>query len=87
MLTGALMRGDGSCRCIVVGESFHQAGLQRIASNRTKRGANFDCAGVICPEPDNPYDRNAVCVYIDGCKVGHDGSVQSAHCWRPVSQP
>jgi len=71
MLTGALIRGDGSYRCIVVGESFHQADLERIAGGRTERGANFECAGVLCPEPHNPYDRNAVCVLIDGCKVGH----------------
>ena len=71
MVTGALIRGDGSYRCIVVGESFHQDDLERIAGGRTERGANFDCAGVLCAEPDNPYDRNAVCLYINGCKVGH----------------
>lgn len=48
------------------GESFYAAGLQELA-----------CDGLIArraalvPDLGNPYDRNAVCIVIDGVHVGH----------------
>ena len=57
----------------VVGESHYQDALEAIAGGRSEEGADFERWAYLIPEPENPYDRNAVAVYIDGQKVGHLG--------------
>ena len=47
------------------GESQYQAALAQVA-----RGGRFHSATLV-PEPENPFDRNAVCVQIDGMTVGY----------------
>lgn len=49
----------------VVGESHYQGTLERIAGGRTIDGPRYpDHQAVLMPEPSNPYDRNAVRVYL-----------------------
>lgn len=48
-----------------VGESQYQPALQAIA--RRSR----ECQAILIPEPDNPFDANAVVVKIDGVVVGY----------------
>jgi len=67
----AVMSGDGSYRFEVVGESHYQADLERIVGGRTEDSASFQCVGTLTPEPNNPYDPQAVCVSVDGCTVAH----------------
>jgi very-short-patch-repair endonuclease len=59
---------SGNDRIEVAGESFYRAALERIAA----AGDPYrSLTAQLLPEPENPYDRNAVRVEIDGEKVGH----------------
>jgi hypothetical protein len=69
--SGAFVSGDGSYLFEVVGESHYQADLERIVGGRTEDSASFQCVGTLIPEPDNPYDPQAVCVSVDGRTVAH----------------
>ena len=66
---GALI-GDGAFAFPVVGESHHQAVLADIAGGRSQDSVKKFCAALLVPEPDNPYDPQAVAVYIGRAPVG-----------------
>jgi len=58
--------------CAVVGESYYQDALRatgQICSVGPEGRPTF--TAVIVPEPDNPYDSNAIAVYSPEGKVGH----------------
>jgi hypothetical protein len=55
----------------VVGESHYQDALEAITGGRTEEGVDCERWAYLLPEPDNPYDRNAVAVSIDGQTVGY----------------
>jgi hypothetical protein len=55
----------------VVGESFYQDALWRIVGGRRSDRVRHDVVSLLVPEPDNPYDENAIKVLIDGQQVGH----------------
>ena len=61
---------NGSTRQDVVGESFHQEALTLI-DDRRSHGSGSLLLAVLQPEPDNPYDKNAVAVVVEGNRVGH----------------
>jgi hypothetical protein len=67
---GALV-GDGAFAFPVVGLSHHQAVLERIAGGRSQNGVKKFCAALLIPEPDNPYDSDAVAVYIGREQAGY----------------
>lgn len=54
-----------------VGESYYQDALARVCGGKTYDGHQHPCIATLVPEPHNPYDRNAVGIYVDGQKVGH----------------
>lgn len=58
----------GSDRVEVAGESFYRAALERVVASG---GQSRPLSATLLPEPDNPYDRNAVRVEIEGEMVGH----------------
>lgn len=63
----------------IVGESFHAdyiGGLRR-------RYGDQEFEIVLVPEPENPYDHNAVAIYVDGAAVGHL-SREMAPAWQPT---
>jgi hypothetical protein len=63
-----LRRAEGTMVDLtIVGESFHQAYIRQV--DRRARGGEFEI--VLRAEPNNPYDRNAVAVLVDGKPVGH----------------
>lgn len=68
----------------VVGESFYQDSLWSLVGGRgdPARYVRVDTIAMLSAEPDNPYDRNAVAVSIDGLKVGHL-SRQDAQLYLP----
>ena len=53
----------------VVGESYYQHVLERIAGKKDKDSVELEVVAVLRPEP-SPYDSNAVAVQIAGEKVG-----------------
>jgi hypothetical protein len=66
----AAIIGDGKFGFPVVGESHHEAVLEQLAGGRTEEGVHVSCAALLLPQPDNPYDPDAVAVFIRGEEVG-----------------
>jgi hypothetical protein len=70
---------DGYDTLEVVGESHYQDALWRIVGGLRGDPIRFDTQAVLVPEPDNPYDQNAIQVRIDGAPVGylsrHDAAI------------
>jgi hypothetical protein len=64
MLSGGLEVG-------VVGESHYQDVLTAIVGGKRPESVRIPTQATLVPELDNPYDPNAVAVYIAGRKVGH----------------
>lgn len=58
--------------CEVVGESYHQANLVRIARLWEKQN-DEPLIALLTPESSNKHDRNAVSVMIGGAMVGYLG--------------
>lgn len=65
------IHGDGEFSFDIVGESYYQSNLLTIAGPKTEDGVEIECTARLVPEPDNPHDKNAVSVQINGLKVGH----------------
>lgn len=55
----------------VVGESFHQEDLWRLAGGFTRERVRCGCVARLVPEPENPYDEKAIKVMIESVQVGH----------------
>jgi hypothetical protein len=73
---------DGVVRCThsqgnedveVVGESFYQDNLWKLAGGRPLSGERVrqEIFAMLVAEVGNPHDANAIAVWIDGSKVGH----------------
>jgi PH (Pleckstrin Homology) domain-containing protein len=67
----AVIIGDGKYGFPVVGESHHEAALEQLAGGRTEHGVHVSCAALLMPQPDNPYDPDAVAVFIRAQEVGY----------------
>lgn len=63
--------GSGEHDFDIVGEASYQAALEAIAGGRNTEGAEHYCEALLLPDPDNPHDRNAVRVLIEGRTVGY----------------
>jgi hypothetical protein len=72
----------------VVGEASYQDNLWRIVGGRHSPDGRVreDVYAVLAAEPDNPYDANAVAVWIQGLKVGYL-SREDARRYRPGCSP
>ncbi|MCW3009907.1 MAG: hypothetical protein JWO90_311 [Solirubrobacterales bacterium] len=55
----------------VVGESFCQEALWHIVGGRCADRVRCSVEASLVPEPTNPYDSNAVRVYVEGFPVGY----------------
>jgi hypothetical protein len=75
---------DGHNDLEVVGESFYQEDLWRLVGGRRPVNVHVraDICALLVVEDNNPYDSNAVAVWIDGLKVGHL-SRDDARRYRP----
>lgn len=69
----------------VVGEAYYQVALERVAGGRSPDSADLEVTATLLPEPDNPYDPNAIAVRIDGATVGYM-SREDAIDYGPVVQ-
>lgn len=66
-----VVAGDSAFRLRVVGTSFHQEVLEKIAGARSRQGYEQFCAAILLPQPSNPSDHHAVAVIIHNAEVGH----------------
>jgi hypothetical protein len=75
---------EGREDLVVVGEASYQDNLWRIVGRRRSPDGRVreEVYGVLVAEPDNPYDANAVAVWIQGLKVGYL-SREDARRYRP----
>lgn len=55
----------------IVGESFYQVALERLAGPKIPEGVEKAFTAVLVCETNNPHDANAVAVQINGSVVGH----------------
>lgn len=61
----------------VVGESFHKESFKALRGRvqtlgvAVHGGIEVNDEAVVATQPDNPFDANAVAIYIDGYLVGH----------------
>lgn len=62
---------EGSATLEVVGESHYQQALWQIVGGLRKEHVRHDVVAVLVPEPENPYDENAVSAWVDGLHVGY----------------
>jgi hypothetical protein len=65
------LEGDHEFGFEVVGESKYQDALSNICGGHCEEGHEHECLAELVPEPDNPYDPNAVAVLIEGEKVAY----------------
>jgi hypothetical protein len=62
----------GSETLDVAGESHHQDNLWRIVGHEpTEARVQQDCVAILVAERDNPYDANAISVWVNGLLVGY----------------
>jgi hypothetical protein len=76
---------EGTDDLEVVGESFHQDNLWRLVSPHCygdRDRVRTEIFALLVPEDGNPYDANAVAVWIQGLMVGHL-SRHDARSYRP----
>jgi predicted Zn-ribbon and HTH transcriptional regulator len=64
---------EGRIDLDVVGESHYQDSLWRLVGGRRRpeERVHVDVYAVLTAETDNPYDANAVSVWVQGLKIGH----------------
>jgi very-short-patch-repair endonuclease len=81
-LEATLVEGDDDLE--VVGESHYQDNLWRLVGGRCRPGAQVRCEihALLVAEDNNPYDPNAIAVWVEGLIVGHL-SRQDARRYRP----
>lgn len=64
-------RGDGTWQIEVVGESFYQDAIARLAGPKLPDGVSFWGMASLVPDPKSTFDKNAVKVMLNGIHVGH----------------
>lgn len=65
------IEGDGDFEFDIVGESHYQDALSEICGGKATNGHERYCVAYLLPEPENPYDSNAIAVYINKLQVGY----------------
>lgn len=83
-LTGRITGGH-PCKFDVVGESHYQPALRRLRNSRHMATDNDFIADIVA-EPDNPHDKNACAVYIEGSKVGYLPRNAAADFFKQVAE-
>lgn len=71
--------GSGDFSFPIVGESYHQAALEAICGLRKKEGERKIVEAVLVLENNNPHDKLAVRVEINGQTVGHLSRSDARH--------
>ena len=68
-----LIRGQGSMVFDIVGESFHASAIASLVGGFPRRDSEVEAVHVaqIVPEPNNPHEKNALSIRINGMVVGY----------------
>jgi hypothetical protein len=61
----------GQDRVEVRGESHYQDALDKVCGGRCEEGHKRKVYAALDWQPDNPYDKNAIAIRVDGEMVGH----------------
>lgn len=80
---GYFIEPEDSFDLEIVGEASYQTALGKIAGPKSETGANITCSAVMLCENDNKYDKNAVCIKIDGMVVGYLSKTDAKN-WRKM---
>lgn len=62
---------DGEVDLEVVGEASYQDALWSICGGRSDERVRLEVIAALVPQPDNPYDSNAISIQVDGRIVGY----------------
>ena len=67
----ARLRGPGTFRLEIVGESYYQDALKKLCGGRTTDGHRKEVEVMLLHDDENQYDDKAIAIFIDGEPVGH----------------
>ncbi len=79
--TGVEIR-QGNVGLQVVGESYYQDALRQVIGGDARNRVRVEIVAVMRAEMDNPFDPNAVSIWIDGLRVGYLARADAAR-YRP----
>lgn len=89
MVDGARVQLYGGSHTLeVVGESYYSDNLMQLVDTLTEPAhirdgrVRLPCNAIMVAETDNPYDANAISLWVSGYKVGHL-SREDAAAYRP----
>lgn len=66
-----IMQGIGNYRVDVAGESFYEESFAALCGERTIEGIRIEVRAQLQLEDDNPHDKHAVRVTVQGLPVGY----------------
>lgn len=66
-----VLSGTGNYRVDVAGESFYEESFAALCGERTIEGFRIEVRARLTLQDDNPHDKHAVQVTIQGHPVGH----------------
>lgn len=78
--------GPGTFSFDIVGESHYQRALRRIAGPKDEDGKQHRCVATLVLEDENPYDKKAVRVDINGETVGHLSKSDARRYRKTIAQ-
>lgn len=71
MHNSPFIRGSGQYSINVAGESFYPESFTALIGPRVEESVNVEKRAQLTLQDDNPHDKHAVRVTIDGYPVGH----------------
>ena len=74
----AYIKGSGAYDIDIVGESHYQDNLEKICGERSKEGEEKQVRAMLILENNNPKDKNAIRVEINGLPVGYFDKMAAA---------
>jgi HIRAN domain len=76
---------EGDSLVPVVGTSYYQQALTDITGRQGDEEVRVEKVAVLVPEPDNPHDRDAIAVHIEGRLVGYLSRDENRR-WQDIVQ-
>jgi hypothetical protein len=67
------LAGTGEYATHVAGADDYGAAFEQVVGGRTHHSAYHECTAFLVPDPNQPFDPDAVAVVVSGCTVGYLG--------------